>query len=104
MRRLAYEMNHQALSHYAKKLGQELPDTEIVAADQISALPTPMLIIVGAHDIPYTHAAADYLLARLPSARKALIANAAHLSNMDQPEEFRRIVTEFLAESALYGR
>jgi pimeloyl-ACP methyl ester carboxylesterase len=104
MRRLAYEMNRQALAHYAKKLGQQLPDTEIVAADQISALPTLTFIIVGAHDIPYTHAAADYMLDRLPSARKALIANAAHLSNMDQPEEFRRLVTEFLAESALYGR
>jgi 3-oxoadipate enol-lactonase len=79
MRRLAYEMNRQALAHYAKKLGQELPDTEIVAADQMSALPMPMLIIVGAHDIPYIHAAADYMLARLPSARKALIADAAHL-------------------------
>ena len=104
MRRLAYEMNRQALAHYAKKLGQQLPDTEIIAADEISALPTPTLIIVGAHDIPYTHAAADYMLTRLPSARKALIADAAHLSNMDQPEEFRRLVTEFLAESALYGR
>jgi 3-oxoadipate enol-lactonase len=104
MRRLAYEMNRQALAHYAKKLGQELPGTEIVAADEISALRAPTLIIVGAHDIPYTHAAADYLLARLPSARKALIADAAHLTNMDQPEEFRRVVTEFLAGSALNGR
>ncbi|MBK8986502.1 MAG: alpha/beta fold hydrolase [Chloroflexi bacterium] len=104
MRRLAYEMNRQALSHYAKKLGQELLDTEIVAAEEMSALQTPTLIIVGAHDIPYIHAAADYMMTKLPSARKALIADAAHLSNMDQPEEFRRIVTEFLASSALYGR
>jgi pimeloyl-ACP methyl ester carboxylesterase len=59
---------------------------------------------VGAHDIPYTHAAADYMMERLPSARKALIAAAAHLPNMDQPEEFRQVVTEFLTVSALYGR
>jgi pimeloyl-ACP methyl ester carboxylesterase len=104
MRRLAYAMNRQALAHYAKKLGQQLPDTEIVAADEIGALPTPTLIIVGAHDIPYVHAAADYMLAKLPSAQKAVIANAAHLANMDQPEEIRQVVTEFLAGSALYGR
>jgi 3-oxoadipate enol-lactonase len=103
MRRLAYEMNRQALAHDAKKLGQQLPDTEIVAADDIGALPARTLIIVGAHDIPYIQAAADYMLARLPLARKALIANAAHLPNMDQPEEFRRVVTEFLAESGLHG-
>lgn len=104
MRRLAYEMNRQALYHYTKKLGQQLPDTEIVAAEEMSALQMPTLIIVGAHDIPYIHAAADYMMTKLPSARKALIADAAHLSNMDQPEEFRRVVTEFLALSALYGR
>jgi len=104
MRRLAYEMNRQALAHYAKKLGQQLPDTEIVAADEMGALRMPTLIVVGARDIPYVHEAADYMLAKLPSAGKALIANAAHLSNMDQPEEFRRVVTEFLAGSALYGR
>jgi pimeloyl-ACP methyl ester carboxylesterase len=103
MRRLAYEMNRQALAHDAKKLGQQLADTEMVAADEISALPMPTLIIVGAHDIPYMHAAADYMMAKLPSARKALIANAAHLANMDQPEEFQRVVTEFLAGSALYN-
>jgi pimeloyl-ACP methyl ester carboxylesterase len=104
MRRLAYEMNRQALYHHTKKLGQQLPDTEIVAAEEMSALQTPTLIIVGDHDIPYIHAAADYMITKLPSARKALIADAAHLSNMDQPEEFRRVVTEFLALSALYGR
>jgi pimeloyl-ACP methyl ester carboxylesterase len=104
MRRLAYAMNRQALAHDAKKLGQQLPDTEIIAAEEMSALPMPTLLIVGAHDIPYIQAAADYMLDRLPSARKALIADAAHLPNMDQPEEFRRVVTAFLAESGLYDR
>ena len=104
MRRLAYEMNRQALSHYTQKLGQQLPDTEIVAAEEMGALRMPTLVIVGAHDIPYTHAAADYMMVKMPAARKALIADAAHLANMDQPEEFRRIVAEFLAGSALYGR
>jgi len=32
----------------------------------------------------------------IPNARKAIIQDAAHLPNMDQPAEFQRILTEFL--------
>ncbi|HET9913992.1 MAG TPA: alpha/beta hydrolase, partial [Anaerolineales bacterium] len=56
----------------------------------------PILIIVGAHDTPYILAAADYLAEKLSSARKTIIQDAAHLPNMDQPQEFREIVTTFL--------
>jgi pimeloyl-ACP methyl ester carboxylesterase len=55
-----------------------------------------VLVIVGAHDTPYMLAAADYMLEKIPSARKAIIEDAAHLPNMDQPDEFQHIVTEFL--------
>ena len=34
------------------------------------------------------------------SARKAIIEDAAHLPNMDQPGEFQGIVKEFLASLA----
>ena len=54
------------------------------------------LIIVGAHDTPYILAAADYMAERIPSAQKAVIEDAAHLPNMDQPEEFQTVVTNFL--------
>jgi 3-oxoadipate enol-lactonase len=101
MRRLAYEMNRTALSHYAQKLGKQLPDTEITAVDHLSELQIPTLVIVGAHDIRYIQAAADYMVEKIPSARKAVIEDAAHLSNMDQPDEFGEIVIEFLMASAL---
>jgi pimeloyl-ACP methyl ester carboxylesterase len=97
MRQLAYEMNRTALSHYAQKLGKQLPDTEMTAVDHLSELQIPTLIIVGAHDIPYMQAAADHMIEKIPSAQKAVIKDAAHLSNMDQPDEFRQIVTGFLA-------
>jgi pimeloyl-ACP methyl ester carboxylesterase len=96
MRRLAYEMNHNALFHEAKGLGKRLPDTPILVAEHLSELTVPVLVIVGAHDIPYILAAADYMLEKLPSAQKVMFENAAHLPNMDQPAEFQHIVTEFL--------
>ena len=43
-------------------------------------------------------AAADYMVKKLPSARKVIIDNAAHLSNMDQPREFQGIVAAFLKD------
>jgi 2-hydroxy-6-oxonona-2,4-dienedioate hydrolase len=96
MRQLAYEMNRHALSLDAKGLGKRLPDTEVSAAERLSEINVPVLVIVGAQDIPYMQAAADHMLERIPTARKATIDDAAHLSNMDQPVEFRRVVTAFL--------
>jgi pimeloyl-ACP methyl ester carboxylesterase len=96
MRQLAYEMNRIALSHGAKGLGKRLPDTETPAVVRLSELQIPVLVMVGAHDTPYILAAADYMLEKIPSAQKVIIEDAAHLPNMDHPEEFQQIVTEFL--------
>jgi pimeloyl-ACP methyl ester carboxylesterase len=56
----------------------------------------PVLIIVGSHDTPYMLAAADYMEEKIKFARKVMIEDAAHLPNMDQPEEFQEIVRDFL--------
>lgn len=96
MRKLAYEMNRIALAHEVKGLGKRLPDTEIPAAKRLNELSLPLLIIVGAHDTPYLRAASDYMLQTIPSAQKAIIEDAAHLPNMDHPEEFQQIVDSFL--------
>ena len=96
MRKLAYEMDRKALSHEAKKLGKRLPNTETPAFDRLTDLNIPVLIIVGAHETPYILAAADYMVEKIPSARKTTIADAAHLPNMDHPHEFQTIVRNFL--------
>jgi pimeloyl-ACP methyl ester carboxylesterase len=98
MRELAYEMNYIALTHDAKGLGKRLPNSEILASERLSELEIPVLVIVGANDIPYTHAAAEYMEANIRSAHKAVIEDAAHLPNMDQPAAFQRVVEEFLEQ------
>ncbi len=57
----------------------------------------PVLIIVGSHDTPYILAAADYMKEKIQSAVKITIEDAAHLPNMDQPQEFQNIVEQFLS-------
>src|SRR5262245_37841661 len=96
MRRLAYDMNRTVLAHDAKGVGKRLPDAAIPAAGRLTELRIPVLVVVGEHDIPYLQAAARYMLERLPNATKAPIADAAHLPNMDHPEEFQRTVSLFL--------
>jgi pimeloyl-ACP methyl ester carboxylesterase len=98
MRQLAYEMNRIALSHDAKGLGKRMSDTEVPAVERLSELTMPVLVIVGAQDIPYMLAAADYMVEKIPSAQKVIIADAAHLPNMDQPVEFQQILTKFLGD------
>lgn len=95
-RRLAYEMNRNALSLDARRLGKRLPDSPIPAVERLDELQLPVLVIAGAHDTPYLQAAADYMQANLPAVQKVVMAGAAHLPNMDRPAEFRRIVTHFL--------
>ena len=96
MRKLAYEMNHIALEHEAKHLGKRLPDTRFLASKRLDKLSIPVLVIVGAHDTPYIRAAADVMVEKIPYAKKVIFEVAAHLPNMDQPEEFRRFVDVFL--------
>ncbi len=100
MRALAYAMNRHALSLDAQGLGKRLPDSQTPAAERLAELDIPVLVIVGAQDTPFILAAADYMLQHIRSARKVIIEDAAHLPNMDQPEQFQRAVTVFLDDLA----
>jgi pimeloyl-ACP methyl ester carboxylesterase len=86
MHKLALDMNRNALANEARNLGQRLPDTEVQAATRLDQLRIPVLVVTGDQDIPYIQAAADYMMAHIPAAQRAVIADAAHLPNMDHPE------------------
>jgi len=96
MRKLAYDMNRKALGYEAKELGKRLPNTETMAFDRLGSLNIPVLVIVGAHDVPYIRAAADYMNDKIPNVQKVQIADAAHLPNMDHPDKFQEFVENFL--------
>ncbi len=96
MRSLAYEMNRKALSHYAMGLGKRQPDAETPAVERLTELEIPVLVVAGARDIPFTLAAADYMVGNIGDARKVLLDDAAHLCNLDHPEAFQREVRTFL--------
>lgn len=64
----------------------------------INTLPeikVPSLVVVGEKDTPFL-AASDYMAAKIPGAEKAVIPNAGHAANIDNPEAFNAAVGSFL--------
>ncbi len=59
----------------------------------------PTQIIVGELDLATPPADAELMAEQIPHARLAVIPNAAHLANLEQPEAFTRLIEEF--DSAL---
>jgi pimeloyl-ACP methyl ester carboxylesterase len=96
MRQLAYEMDRNALALQNKRLGKRNPDLQTNSVDRLDELKVPVLVIVGNLDLPYMLAAADYMVEKIPSSQKMIIQDAAHLPNMDHPDEFQRVVDTFL--------
>jgi pimeloyl-ACP methyl ester carboxylesterase len=64
--------------------------------DSLPTIAVPTLVLVGSDDTHFL-GAADYMAAKIPGARKVVIPNAGHASNLDQPEAFNAAVREFLA-------
>lgn len=58
----------------------------------------PIQIIVGELDQATPPADAKLMAEQIPHARLAIIPNAAHLANLEQPEAFTRLIEEFDSE------
>ncbi len=65
-------------------------------ADRIAEIRVPTLVLVGEQDITTTPSLSEDIAARIPGAKFVRLADAAHLSNLDQPVEFNRTVLDFL--------
>jgi len=95
-RKLLSEMNRIALGYEALNLGKRKPNLKKPAAERLHEIECPILVVAGANDTPYILAAADYMTKHIKSARKVVIEDAAHLPNMEHPQQFDKIVSEFL--------
>lgn len=68
--------------------------------ESLPSISVPTIVVVGADDEGFI-ASTDYMVSKIPGAKKLLIANAGHASNMDQPEVFNRGILAFLADHGL---
>ncbi|HYA35701.1 MAG TPA: hypothetical protein VEF03_08770, partial [Candidatus Binataceae bacterium] len=64
--------------------------------ESLPSIKVPSIVIVGANDEPFLNSS-DYMAAKIPGARKVVIANAGHAANIDQPAKFNGEVLQFLA-------
>jgi 3-oxoadipate enol-lactonase len=88
-------MAREALARQAARV--RAPQIKPSAASQLDQVRAPTLVIVGDCDVPVVLEIADLMAARIPGARKWVVHNAAHMVNMERPEEFNKLVFEFLS-------
>jgi pimeloyl-ACP methyl ester carboxylesterase len=96
VRELAKDMNWIALQT-PQDLGHEVP-LEPAAADRLSDIKVPTLVVIGDRDTNWAQSASDFLAKNIPNAKKVIMNDVAHLPNMEKPEEFNHHVMEFLGE------
>jgi pimeloyl-ACP methyl ester carboxylesterase len=89
-------INLQRAKEFEQGQGQPLNPP---AAGRLAEVRCPTLVIAGEYDVPTELKTADLLVAGIPGARKAVIQDAAHLPSMEKPEEFNRLVLDFLASA-----
>ncbi len=98
MRALLYEMQHSGKEQDGTKEGKSRTEIKESIQECLEKIHFPVLILVGAYDLSYMHATADFMTDHLQSARKEVIEGAAHLPNLDQPQLCLEAVKEFLID------
>ncbi len=74
--------------------------------DRLAEITAPTLVVIGDEDRVTPPVLSEDIAARIPGARLVRIAGAGHISNIERPEEFNRVVLEFLnaVECGAYRR
>ena len=75
--------------------GEEIP-LDPPAADRLSEIAAPTLILYGDRDVIDVRQAAGPLASATPGARLAVIPDTAHLPQMERPDVFNEVVLGFL--------
>lgn len=73
---------------------------KIDVTDRLREIRCPALVIVGEEDPGTPPEMARAIHVALPSAELAILRHASHLSNMEQPEEFNRVLLAFLDKAS----
>ena len=91
---------HRNAEGLAKAARGMLTQVDARVIESLPNINVPSLVVVGADDAPFI-AASDYMAAKIPGAKKVVIPNAGHASNIDQPAAFNDAVLGFLGSLKL---
>ena len=76
-------------------IGMSAAIPAIDATDRLGEIDIPCLALTGADDVPMPPAMAEILAKNIPGAKLEIIADAGHLSNLEQPEAFNAALARF---------
>ena len=96
VRQRVYEMN---LHNFRNMGAAEFPPSQELdppAIARLGEVAVPTCLIIGDKDVREMLSIIDKLEQGIPGARKVVMRDVAHALNMEQPEEFNRIVLDFL--------
>lgn len=97
-RALVLDMNHTALVNASKGEAVEAEDLQPATAEILDQLELPVLLVYGDLDMDEIIAANEYMAENLPDVTEFIMENTAHLPNMERPNDFNKIVLEFLVD------
>ncbi len=85
----------QAFTRTGAGLGEErgIRPPAVKRLDEVKA---PTLVIIGTEDHPAIREMDELIVEEVPDARKVVMENTAHLPSLEHPEQYTRIVAEFL--------
>ncbi len=66
------------------------------AGTRLNQISVPTLFIFGSLDEPDIDQAIEIMMREIPRAKRKTIQDAAHMSNMEKPEEFNHIMVDFI--------
>jgi 3-oxoadipate enol-lactonase len=66
--------------------------------ERAAAIQVPTLLICGDEDAITPPQLSEELAALIPNSRLAIIEGASHLANLDEPDDFNRLIEDFLCE------
>ena len=98
LRQAVFDMYRPALQLQKVEGAVDGESLEPRAADRLAEVAAPTLVVVGELDQPDMMRVGEHMTASMPHARLIRMPRVAHLPPMEAPEEFVRIVTEFLGE------
>lgn len=70
---------------------------ERAAVDRLTEIKVPTLVMVAEHGGPDARAIAKKIAAAVSGARLVTVTGSGHIINLEAPEEFNRLLLEFLA-------
>jgi pimeloyl-ACP methyl ester carboxylesterase len=88
-------VSHRDASGLARAARGLLTQSDARVIESLPTIKVPTLVMVGADDTPFL-VASDYMAAKIPGAKKAVIPAAGHIVNIDQPRAFLDAVMPFL--------